>query len=179
MQPPTQFPTVWLRSYSDMGLPAFWHLHSPDPNDMGIPFSYYLREVRVKTTGDEYIIRILGMGMPKTRECPYHCDTGNWTVWGDEFWSRFLCNFFTANKIKVNVSITAPWCNWTKLRFSPQQTLKWPTDCCKERWIRSSPHQIMSLPRSPIATNQLATNGEIVKWLVENMPQTSIWQLPK
>ena len=60
--------------------PAFWHPHSPNSNDMGIPFSYYLREVRVRTTGDEDIIRVLGMGMPKTRECPYHCDTGNWTV---------------------------------------------------------------------------------------------------
>ena len=60
--------------------PRFGHPYSPDSNDMGIPFSYYLREVRVRTTGDEYIIRVLGMGMPKTRECPYHCDTGNWTV---------------------------------------------------------------------------------------------------
>ena len=133
-------------------------------------------KVRVRTTGDEYIIRFLGMGMPKTRECTYHCDTGNWTVWGDEFWSSFLCNFFTANEIKVDVSITASKCNWTKLRFSPQQTLKWPTDCYKERWIHSSRHQTISLPRSPIANNQPATNGEIVKWLVENIPQTSIWQ---
>ena len=150
MQPPAQFPTVWLRCYSDMGIPAFWHPHYPNSNDMGIPFSYYLREVRVRTTGDEYIIRVLGMGMPKTRECPYHCDTGNWTVWGDEFWSRFLCNFFSANEIKVNVSITAPQCNWTKLRFRPQQTVngqqtvvrsdesgRLPTKSCRYQEVQS------------------------------------------
>ena len=26
--------------------------------------------------GDVHITRVLGMGMPKTRGCPYHCDTG-------------------------------------------------------------------------------------------------------
>ena len=25
--------------------------------------------------GDTYITRVLGMGMPKTRGCPYHCNT--------------------------------------------------------------------------------------------------------
>ena len=31
--------------------------------------------VRVRVTGDIHITRVLGMGMPKTRGCPYHCDT--------------------------------------------------------------------------------------------------------
>ena len=92
----------------DSGVTVIWA--SPR---FGIPIAQTLmiwesHKLRVRTTGDEYIIRILGMAMPKTRECPYHCDTGNWTLWGDEFWSSFLCNFFTANKIKVIVSITAP-----------------------------------------------------------------------
>ena len=29
----------------------------------------------VRVTGDAHITRVLGMGMPKTRECPYHCDS--------------------------------------------------------------------------------------------------------
>ena len=33
-------------------------------SDMGIP------------TGDAHITRDLGMGMPKTRGCPNHCDSG-------------------------------------------------------------------------------------------------------
>ena len=31
--------------------------------------------VRVKVTGDAHITGVLRMGMPKTRGCPYHCDT--------------------------------------------------------------------------------------------------------
>ena len=32
--------------------------------------------VRVRVTGDTNITRVLGMGMPKTRGCPYHFDIG-------------------------------------------------------------------------------------------------------
>ena len=32
--------------------------------------------VRVRVTGDAHITRVLGMGMPKTRGCPYHYDIG-------------------------------------------------------------------------------------------------------
>ena len=32
--------------------------------------------VWVRVTGDTHITRFRGMGMPKTRGCPYHCDTG-------------------------------------------------------------------------------------------------------
>jgi len=32
--------------------------------------------VRVRIKGDAHITRVFGMGMPKTRECPYHCDSG-------------------------------------------------------------------------------------------------------
>ena len=31
----------------------------------------------VRVTGDAHITRVLGMVMPKTRECPYNCDTSN------------------------------------------------------------------------------------------------------
>ena len=33
--------------------------------------------LRVRVTGDAHITRVLGMGMPKTRGFPYHCDTGS------------------------------------------------------------------------------------------------------
>ena len=32
--------------------------------------------VRVRVTEDAQNNRVLGMGMPRTRGCPYHCDTG-------------------------------------------------------------------------------------------------------
>ena len=32
--------------------------------------------VRVRVTGDAHITRVLGMGMTKTRGCPYHFDIG-------------------------------------------------------------------------------------------------------
>ena len=33
-------------------------------------------KVRARVTGNAHITRGLGMGMPKTCVCPYHCDTG-------------------------------------------------------------------------------------------------------
>ena len=39
--------------------------------------------VRVRVTGDVHITRVLGMGMPKTRGCPYHCD-GELAQYGKE-----------------------------------------------------------------------------------------------
>ena len=39
--------------------------------------------VRVRVTGDAHIPRVLGMGMPKTRGCPYHCD-GELAQYGKE-----------------------------------------------------------------------------------------------
>lgn len=33
--------------------------------------------VEVRVTGDAHITRVLGMVMPKTRGCPYNCDTSN------------------------------------------------------------------------------------------------------
>ena len=38
--------------------------------------------VRVRVTGDVHITRVLGMGMPKMRRCPYQCDTGTKTTPG-------------------------------------------------------------------------------------------------
>ena len=58
--------------------PRFRRPHSEIPTDMGIPFSYYPGiRLRVRVTGHAHITRVLGMGMPKTRGCPYHCDTGS------------------------------------------------------------------------------------------------------
>ena len=31
---------------------------------------------RIRVTGNAHITRVLGMGMPKTRGCPYHFDIG-------------------------------------------------------------------------------------------------------
>ena len=36
--------------------------------------------VRVRVTGDAHITRVLGMGTPKTRGCPCHCDTGKFRM---------------------------------------------------------------------------------------------------
>ena len=33
-------------------------------------------KVRIRVVGDAYITRVLGMGIPKTGGCPYHCDRG-------------------------------------------------------------------------------------------------------
>ena len=59
-----------------------WHGH---PRVLGIPIPWTLVIwaspshitlaiwVSVRVTGDTHITRVLGMGMPKTRSCPYHC----------------------------------------------------------------------------------------------------------
>ena len=31
--------------------------------------------ILIQKEGDAYITMVLGMGMPKTRGCPYHCNT--------------------------------------------------------------------------------------------------------
>ena len=41
---------------------------------MGIP-SFITLAIWVSVTGDAHITRVLGMGIPKTRGCPYLCDT--------------------------------------------------------------------------------------------------------
>ena len=63
---------VAIRCHSDMGIP--------------IPKTLVIRTfpshitlaiwVRVRVAGDVHITRVLGMGMPKTRGCPYQCDIG-------------------------------------------------------------------------------------------------------
>ena len=50
----------------------YGHPHSQNPSDMGI--SVTLTQIaKVIWEGDAHITRVLGMGMPKTRGCPYHC----------------------------------------------------------------------------------------------------------
>ena len=62
------------RCYSDMGIP------NPKTLVIWASFSHITSaiwvRVRVRVTGDAYITRVLGMGMLKTRGCPYHFDTG-------------------------------------------------------------------------------------------------------
>ena len=67
---PPQFPPVLFsrsRCYSDIGIPipktiVIWA--SPSHINLAI-------WVRVRVTGDAHITRVSGVGMPKTRGCPY------------------------------------------------------------------------------------------------------------
>ena len=52
--------------------PRFGHPHSQNPSDIANPLAIW---VGVRVTGDAHITRVLGMGMPKTRKCPNHCDS--------------------------------------------------------------------------------------------------------
>ena len=62
-------------------LQSYGHPHSQNPSNMGIPFSITLAIwVRVRVTEDAHITRVLGMGMPKTQGCPYHCDSEKKTL---------------------------------------------------------------------------------------------------
>ena len=70
------------RCYIDMGIPipktlVIWVFPSH------ISFAIWVR-VRVRVTGDAHITRVLGMRMPETRECPYHCDTGSFEKQGTQ-----------------------------------------------------------------------------------------------
>ena len=63
---------VAIRYHSDMGIPipktlVIWTFPSH------ITLAIW---VRVRVTGDAHITRVLGMGMTKTRGCPYQCDIG-------------------------------------------------------------------------------------------------------
>ena len=62
------------RCYRDLGIPipkTLVILVSPSR----IALTIWVM-VRVRVTGDAHIIRVLGMGMYKTRRYLYHCDTG-------------------------------------------------------------------------------------------------------
>ena len=39
-----------------------------------VTFAIWVR-VRIRVTGDAHFTRVLGIGMPKTRRCPYHCES--------------------------------------------------------------------------------------------------------
>ena len=45
--------------------------------------SHITSAIGIRVTGDAHITRVLGMGMPKTRGCPYHCD-GELAQYGKE-----------------------------------------------------------------------------------------------
>ena len=70
--------SLW-RCYSDMRIPTSV-LGIPIPKTLVIlasPSHITLTiRVRVRVTEDAHIIRVLGMGMPKTQGCPYYCDSG-------------------------------------------------------------------------------------------------------
>ena len=58
-----------------MGIPAFWA--SSFPKLRAVPSHITLAVwVKVRVTGDAHITRVLGMGIPETRGCYYHCYTG-------------------------------------------------------------------------------------------------------
>ena len=52
----------------------YGHLHSQNPSDMAIPVTL-TQMAKVIWEGDAHITRVLGMGMPKTQGCPYHCNS--------------------------------------------------------------------------------------------------------
>ena len=65
-----------------------------NPRVLGIPISKILviwaspshitLAICVRATGNANITMVCGMGMPKTQECPYHCDTGA-TIYSSTF----------------------------------------------------------------------------------------------
>ena len=68
------------------GVIVIWASHPPPPipkpltqvvwaSPFHITFVIWVK-VRARITGDTHITRGLRMGQPKTRGCPYHCDTG-------------------------------------------------------------------------------------------------------
>ena len=57
-----------VRCYKDMGIPI-----PKTPVIWASPVILTL--ILTQKEGDAYITRVLGMGMPKTRGCPYHCNT--------------------------------------------------------------------------------------------------------
>ena len=75
-----------LISYPDLLSTASvlqWHGHPrvlgfsiPKTLVIGASPSHITLAIWVRVTGDAHITRCLGMGMPKTRGCPYHCDIG-------------------------------------------------------------------------------------------------------
>ena len=58
---------IWASSFSKPSL-AIWA--SPASN---ITLAIWVR-VRAGVTGDAHTTKVLGMGIPKTRECSYHSD---------------------------------------------------------------------------------------------------------
>ena len=72
--------------------------------------------VRVRVTGDAHIIMFLGMGMAKTRECPYHCNIASLEArnpdrvsFRKDFWDRdwgravhLLANLFSLSLVTVS-----------------------------------------------------------------------------
>ena len=72
--------------------------------------------VRVRVTGDAHITMFLGMGMAKTRECPYHCNIASLEArnpdrvsFRKDFWDRdwgravhLLANLFSLSLVTVS-----------------------------------------------------------------------------
>ena len=70
------------RCHCDMGVAAFWA--SPFPKPLMIwasPVTLTLSQIaKLIKEGDAHIPRVLGIVIPKTRGCPYHCNTGSGKV---------------------------------------------------------------------------------------------------
>ena len=64
------------RSYSDVGILAFSASPLPKPKASPVTLTLTLTHVaKVIWEGDAFIIRVLGMGMPKIWGYRYHCNT--------------------------------------------------------------------------------------------------------
>ena len=84
------------RCHCDMGVPAVWA--SPFPKPLVIwtsPVTLTLSQIaKLIKEGDAHISRALRMEIPKTRGCPYHCNTGSGKVFPSSgIWTKYSAGF--------------------------------------------------------------------------------------
>ena len=84
------------RCHCDRGVPAVWA--SPFPKPLVIwtsPVTLTLSQIaKLMKEGDAHISRVLRMEIPKTRGCPYHCNTGSAKVFpGSGIWTKYRAGF--------------------------------------------------------------------------------------
>ena len=84
------------RCHCDMGVPAVWA--SPFPKPLVIwtsPVTLTLSQIaKLIKEGDAHISRVLRMEIPKTRGCPYHCNTGSGKVFPSSgIWTKYSAGF--------------------------------------------------------------------------------------
>ena len=82
--------SLWYGRPCGLGIPI-----PKTPSDMDIPCNpdfkpncFLIKE------GDAHISRVLRMEIPKTRGCPYHCNTGSAKVFpGSGIWTKYRAGF--------------------------------------------------------------------------------------